>query len=102
MLICTFVERGVRYSLFIVFYFLGYSAILYLPLSDFNAKISQESTSQSINLYRFNKYHMIYVFYLKKLSDFNQFAVGRFFSFVIGSHLFVNVSNTAGLAFHTY
>src|SRR6218665_528978 len=97
-----FFERGSRYSLFIFSYFIAYSNFLYYPLTDFNTKISYQSINKSINLFRFKKFHAMYVFYLKKFVTLNDHAVKYFFTIAITSHLLANVSIVSGLILRDY
>lgn len=102
LLVLVYIERGFRYSIFLVCYLIAYSTALYLPLQAFDRKLKEFTASQKIIRYRIQKFHYLFVFFFQKFMLMNEKCIRTFYTTGVCIHLFVNVAFISGLMMHNY
>lgn len=95
-------ERGIRYSIHLVFFQIIYLFGLSLPFNRFCRKIRTETTSQLINSFRIRKFDCFRVWMLKKFVLMNENCVKTFYTYSVSIHIFVNCALITGLMINEY
>lgn len=102
ILIFIFIDRGLRYSIFLMLFFFIYFLSLYFPMESFNKKLAIHTTMNWIIRFRIKKFHKMSIFTLKKIINLNETCIKRFYTYSIVIHSFVNCTVLSGLIINDY
>src|SRR6218665_3965699 len=78
-----FIEHGIHYVLFCVYYFFGLACLQYFPLKDFNKTLHRPSKNMAILLLRLQKFQRMYIFYLKEFVFLNKYGISTYFCWLV-------------------
>ena len=102
LFVCMILERGLRYSVFMVLYLSLWKIILSTPWLSFMRKLSAPTHNPMIMKFRLNKFHRLFLYSFKQFNIINRDCIKSMFAISISMHLFTNINLICGLIVYNY